>query len=186
MAEPAELRTERLLLRPFREGDVDDVFAYAADDVWRRYLLNPPQTYTRQHAEELVTRYLGADWNSNPNFALVLDGRVVGHVGFVINGRVPAAELGYSLARVHWGKGLALEAARAAVDWAFPTYDLARVFARADARNERSWRLLERLGMTREGLLRQHRVAQDGRADEVAYGLLREEWEPKPGDQLSS
>lgn len=175
--EPIELRTERLHLRPFLAHDVDDVLRYAVDDEWRRYLLNPPQVYTREHAEELVARYLRADWNSNPNFALVLNGCVVGHVGFVIDSRVRAAELGYSLARVHWGEGLALEAVRAGVDWAFPAYDLARVFARADARNERSWRLMERLGMTREGLLRQHRVAQDGTADEVVYGLLREEWE---------
>ena len=87
--------------------------------------------------------------------------------------------MGYSLARAHWGNGFALEAARALIEWAFPTFDLVKVFARADARNERSWRLMERLGMTREGLLRGQRLARDGRADEVAYGLLREKWEAR-------
>ena len=162
IVERVELRTERLLLRPFRPEDVRDVLAYAVDDEWRLYLLNPPQVYTRQHAEELVARYLRADWNSNPNFALVLDGRVVGHVGFVIDSRSRMAELGYSIAREHWGKGLALEATRALIDWGFATYDLARVFARADARNERSWRLMEKLGMTREGLLREEWEARRG------------------------
>jgi len=87
------------------------------------------------------------------------------------------AEIGYSIARARWGQGLVPEAALALIGWAFPTYGVAKVFARADARNERSWRVMEKLGMTREGLLRKHRLTPDGRADEVIYGLLREEWE---------
>jgi ribosomal-protein-alanine N-acetyltransferase len=181
MVEPVELRTERMLLRPFREGDIDDVYAFATDREWSRYLMNVPDTYTRAHAQEFINRNLGRDWDTNPNFALVLDGRVVGSIGLVVSKEHRRAEIGYSLARELWGKGLIPEAARALVDWGFPAYELDKVFARADARNERSWRVMEKLGMTREGLLRQHRAVPGGRADEVVYGLLREEWESRAG-----
>ncbi len=112
MVEPVELRTERLLLRPFREGDIDDVYAFANDPEWSRYLMNVPDTYTRAHAQEFIDRNLGRDWDTNPNFALVLDGCVVGHIGLVVSKEHQRAEIGYSIARTHWGKGLVPEALR--------------------------------------------------------------------------
>ena len=157
------------------------MYAFAADREWSRYLMNVPDQYTRAHAQEFIDRNLGRDWDTNPNLALVLDGRVVGSTGLVVSKEHHAAEIGYSLARAQWGKGLASEAARALIDWAFPSYGLAKIFARADARNKRSWRLMEHVGMTREGLLRKQRAVPGGRADEVVYGLLREEWEQARG-----
>jgi len=90
-------------------------------------------------------------------------------------------ELGYSLAREHWGRGLTPEAARAVMDWGFRVFDLEKVYARADARNVRSWRVMEQLGMQREALLRAHRLEQGERTDEVWYGLRRGEWEAQAG-----
>ena len=85
--------------------------------------------------------------------------------------------MGYDLAPAHWGKGLATEAGRAVIDWIFATYAIEKVTARADAGNGRSWRLMERLGLKREGLLHSHRVLGDSRSDEVVYGLLRDAWQ---------
>jgi RimJ/RimL family protein N-acetyltransferase len=87
------------------------------------------------------------------------------------------AELGYNLTREHWGEGLTPEAATAVVDWGFDAYNLAKVFATADARNERSLRVMEKLGMQHEATLRSHEVRRGERADVVYYGILREEWE---------
>ena len=108
--------------------------------------MNIPAPYTRAHAQEFIDRNLSRDWDTNPNFALVLDGRVIGSIGLVVSKEHHSAEIGYSLARAQWSKGLVPEAARALIDWAFPAYRLAKVFARADARNERSWRVMEKLG----------------------------------------
>ena len=80
-------------------------------------------------------------------------------------------EIGYELARVHWGKGLINEALVAVINWAFERYDLFKIVATADIRNERSLRVMERLGMRREGLLRSHMIRK---ADQVIYGLIRE------------
>lgn len=72
------------------------------------------------------------------------------------------------------------EAARAVIEWAFQSYDIAKVFARADARNTQSFRVMEKLGMQREGQLRKHRHFRGEQVDEVVYGVLREEWPGQP------
>ncbi len=175
MVEPTELRPEQLLLRPFRFEDVDDVVAYASDDEWGRYF-DKPRPYTRRDGEQYVARCVLTDWSIHPQFAVVLDDRVIGAVGLSIDSTNETAELGYAISREHWGKGLGMEATRAVVGWGFRSYDLAKVFARTDARNQRSWRLMERLGMKREGLLRSHRLVRGERRDEVVCGVLRNEW----------
>ncbi len=179
MVDPVELRTERLLLRPFRPEDVDDVYAYAVDPEWARYNKPVPQPYTRRHAEEFVARCVRADPKEHVEFAIVLGGRVVGSVRLTIALEQRVAGMGYSIAREHWGKGLVAEAARAIIDWAFPAFELEKIVSRADARNQRSWRVMEKLGMTRESVLHGSRAACDGPADQVVYRLLREEWEAR-------
>ena len=178
--EPTELTTERLLLRPFRLEDVDDVYAYAADETWGRFLLQIREPYTRQDAVEFVATALLHSWNKQPEFAVVRNGRLVGGVTLRIDTRRKLAELGYSLNREHWGQGLIPEAARAVIEWAFQSYDIAKVFARADARNTQSFRVMEKLGMQREGQLRKHRHFRGEQVDEVVYGVLREEWPGQP------
>ena len=172
-----ELKTDRLLLRPFKLEDVDDVYAYAKDPEWDRYLGLPlPQPYARRDAEEYVAGRVLADWSTEPTFAIVLDSTVIGGIGLRIIETHQRAELGYALARVHWGKGLMPEAVQAVIDWAFREYGSAKIYATADLRNGRSTRVMEKLGMTREGVLRSHGKARGERVDEVYYGIIREEW----------
>ena len=180
MSDDIELRTERLLLRPFGTADADDVYGYAKDPEWARFLLPMiPQPYTRRDAEEFIARRVVASWSIDSAFAIVLDSVVVGGINLHVDERHEKGELGYSLARAHWGKGLTTEAARAVVDWGFSQLGLAKVYASADLRNTGSWRVMEKTGMTREGILRGHTKTQDGRADQVFYGVLRAEWEEK-------
>ena len=181
--EPAELNTERLLLRPFRIDDVDDVLAYAADPEWARFLPPVPLDYTRRHAEEFIARAVLAPWETNPIFAVVLASTVIGGINVRVNVQDETAELGYSIGRPYWGKGLMPEAAEAVIDWAFEEYSLAKVAALAELRNERSWRVMEKLGMKREGVLRSDAKGRDGRVDNVYYGLLREEWKQREGER---
>ena len=69
------------------------------------------------------------------------------------------------------------EAARTAVDWGFERLGLAKVYAMVDVRNARSLRVMEKLGMTPEGVLRSHANVRGNRIDVAAYGLVREDWE---------
>ena len=177
-AEEVELRTERLLLRPFRLDDVDEVFEYAKDPQWAQYLGGHiPQPYTRRDAEQFVAHAVLASWDAHPVFAVELDGRVSGGVDLDMKQIDDIAELGYALAKPHWGKGLMPEAARAAVDWGFEQLGLAKVYAMVDVRNARSLRVMEKLGMAREGVLRSHASVRGNRIDVAAYGLVREDWE---------
>ncbi len=172
------LHTPRLTLRALQPGDVDDVYAYANDPEWSRDLdLAVPSPYSRQDAVRWVAIQVEGSEDELP-FAVVLDGAVVGSTTIRLDERNQAPELGWSLRRDHWGQGYMTEAASALVDFSFRSLDAERVWARAFLRNPGSWRVMEKLGMTREGLLRQHRVDRAGeRVDEVVYGLLRSEWE---------
>ena len=179
VAGPTVLKTERLVLRPFRLTDVDDVVAYANDEEWQRFLLPLPYPYERVHAEQYIAKAVLTDWDVRPILAVVLDGNVIGGINLRIDKRSQTAELGYSISREHWGNGFATEAARAVVGWGFETYDLAKISSQANIGNERSWRVIESLGMTREGVLRGE--LPDGRCpgrrqDMACYGVLREEW----------
>ena len=173
MEGPAELRTERLLLRPFRSDDVGDVLAYASDPEWNRYL-GLPQPYTRRSAEEFVATSILADHETRPSWAIVHEGRVSGGLGLTSRS-AGTAELGYSLARPLWGRGLTTEAAGAVVTHGFESYGLARIYAFADIRNEASWRVMEKVGMRREGLLRSNRLVAGERIDDVLYAVLNDE-----------
>jgi RimJ/RimL family protein N-acetyltransferase len=108
---------------------------------------------------------------------VVLDSVVIGGISLSVDDFHENAQLSYSLARVHWGKGLTTEAATAIVDWGFGELGLAKVYGNSDLRHVASWRVMEKIGMTREGVLRSHRRAREGRSDRVYYGILREDWE---------
>lgn len=179
--EPTELHTERLLLRPFRLEDVDDVLAYRNGEEYSRYLFpGVPYPYSRSDAEGYIARRLLASWDSDATFAIVLHGTAVGGIDLRVDASNRVADIGYSIARQHWGKGLMTEAVSAVIDFAFETLELAKVSASANLLNVGSWRVLEKLGMRREGVLHSQAVARDGtRMDEVHYGFLREEWEAR-------
>ena len=184
-AEKVELKTDRLLLRPYRLEDVDDLFEYRSDAEWARYLPHVPQPYTRTAAEEAVARNVLESWETDPTWATVLDQKVIGGV-WLMGIHDEAGGLGYELSREHWGKGLMPEAALAAIDWGFESRGLAKIHASADSRNTRSERVLQKVGMSWEGLLRSQHKAREGRSDSLQYGILRNEWETKRGLGLSN
>ena len=175
---PIELKTDRLALRPFTFGDVDDYFEYAVDPEFGRYI-NQPRPFTRRRAEEDVAGSILNSWESLPSFVVVLDGKVVGDIFLNIkawNGASGVGDLGVFIATPHWGKGLAPEAAKAVVDLGFQEYGLAKITSHSDTRNEAALRVMEKLGMTQEGRLRKHVVRQEERKDMAVFGILQQEW----------
>jgi ribosomal-protein-alanine N-acetyltransferase len=167
-----ELRTERLLLRPFKAGDVADALAYREDPEFARFLTHIPQPFTRRDAEAFVALNMSEPWQTSPTFAVVLHGTVIGTVSFEVDAQARTAMLGYAIGRPWWGRGIAAEATRAALTWSIETFDLARLWASTDARHVRSLRVLEKLGLQREALRVAHHVGRDGEwIDELVYGL---------------
>lgn len=90
-------------------------------------------------------------------------------------------ELGFALARQVWGRGIARCAVAAVLRFAFEELGVHRIEADTDPRNERSLRLLERLGFEREGLLRQRYCVGDELQDSVVLGLLYPSWQARGG-----
>lgn len=175
MPNPTELRTTRLLLRPVQVGDAKDLFALGSDYEFAYFYLAAPGY---PQAVDILRDYIAqANWDDRPSFAIALEGRVVGEAYLNIYHPDLIGELGYAIAREQWGKGLALEAAQAVLDYGFEVFNLAKIFAEIDPRNVRSLRVLQKLGMKQEGLLRSHVIRRGERADKMYFGLLREEWE---------
>ena len=176
---PERIETERLVLRRWSLADAEDVLADAADPEWSRFL-PVPKPYERRHAEQAVAGWVLEDWSTNPDWAIEIAGRASGGINLRIDHQHRRGELGYALARRHWGKGYMTEAVRAVIDAAFATLpDLARVQAGANARNRASIRVMERLGMTHEGTIPHAPQGAEFKRREagVIYAILREEWE---------
>ena len=174
---PTEIRTRRLVLRPFAPDDVDDVFHYAQDQEWARYL-SLPQPYLREHAVDFVQKQRNLDRAKTPVWAIEREQVVIGGIGLDLDVRHRRAVLGYSIARPAWGRGLMTEAAGAVIDAAFGSCpDLNKVCAAANPENRGSTRVMEKVGMAREALVRRHIVHRGQLVDDVWYAILREEWQ---------
>ena len=176
-AHSVELRTARLVLRAFRVSDSGDVVAYASDPEWSRFILAPiPHPYTKADAESFIQSTMQDSTETGLQFAIVLGATVIGGVHLRIDRAARVGEVGYGLSRAHWGQGLTPEAAQAVVDWGFRTYELAEVLARHDVDNERSARVLEKIGMLRDGPAREETTGAKRRMV-VTHRLSRGEWE---------
>lgn len=186
MPERTELRTARLLLRPFQLDDAKDVLEFAneenefgrtfsSDEEFASMHIQGPVTH--QMVDSLLAHIIDTPWRDHPRFAIVSEGKAIGEVELKIDHDHLVAELAYGIARRHWGKGFATEAAHSVLGYGFNTFNLAKVYAWLDPRNVRSKRVLEKLGMRQEGLLRSHGIRRGKRVDSLIYGLLRDEWE---------
>jgi RimJ/RimL family protein N-acetyltransferase len=176
---PNIIETARLHLRPIGFQDVEAVLSYATDPEWARYL-PVPQPYLREHAEQFVASQVLLDRERHPAWVIEHTGVVRGGINVRFDFANQVGEMGYSIARSHWGQGLTTEAAQAVLDAAFVAYEaLKRIRAMADVRNTGSLRVMEKIGMRREGTLRQNRITRGESIDEVWCGILRSEWEAR-------
>lgn len=144
-----ELATERLLLRGWRESDLDAYAAIAADEETMRWVggMQPRPTAWRTlalYAGHWALRGYGL-------WAVECGGELVGRIGLWRPEGWPGLELGWMLARHTWGNGYATEAAAAAVAWAWEQLDVDRLISLINPDNARSIRVAERLGMRKLG-----------------------------------
>ncbi len=175
------IQTDRLILREFEPEDWRPMMRYQSDPEFLRFY------HWTERLPSDVQRFLRMfiDWQQERprtrfQLAIVLreEGRMIGNCG--IRMKEPAAleaELGYELDRACWGRGYASEAAGAIVDWAFRELHLHRVWASCIAENTASARVMERLGMTYEGRLRENDWIKGRWYDSLIYGILEHEWE---------
>jgi RimJ/RimL family protein N-acetyltransferase len=181
------IETDRLLLRAFRRGDVDAVFAYRQLEDVARFLYDPPMT--RESCAEIVQARITQLAFAQDGDRMVLaverkaDPGVIGEISLTLRDfEAGQGEAGYILSPYFQRRGYATEAVRVLLRIGFRDLDLHRIYARCDSRNVASWRLMERLGMRREAHFREHKLIKGSLDEEYVYAVLAREWAERAVD----
>ena len=174
------LETERLLLRELTAADEADVHEYACDPEVTRFQPWGPNTPEITH--NVVQGWLEQQqqWpRREVNLAIELksERKLIGVISFrVKNDGSRTADFGFAMNRRYWNQGYATEAARAIIDAGFRSLHLHRVWAGCDTKNIGSYRVMEKLGMRREGCLLKDAWQKGEWRDSYRYAVLEEEW----------
>ena len=174
-----ELDTPRLRLRPLQDADAEALFAIFSNPVAMRYWSTAPWTDIAQAQRRIADDAAGHERGQHLALGIVrrVDGRLIGRC--TLFDHWPGcrrAQVGYILDASAWGQGFAAEAVGALLRHGFEAMDLNRVEADIDPRNTASARLLQRLGFSREGLLRERWIVDGEVSDSEVYGLLKREF----------
>ena len=182
---PLPIRTERLVLRRFVAGDLDDYHAYHSLPETARFLPGEAKSYTK--SMESVGKYANFVFEKEGDWiCLAIEAAdSPGLLGEVVLKWMPGcgqAEIGWSLAPEARGKGIAMEAAEALLNLGFEELHFHRIDAKLDALNTASAALCERLGMRRESTQVDKWHYKGQWATEVVYAILEQEWKSRhPG-----
>ena len=173
------IATDRLILRRFRKADAPVLAAYRSDPEVARYQ-SWDAPFSLLRAETAVANFIASDPDKAGWFQYAIergdDRQLIGDVAVHLHDNLQQAEIGFTLAREHQRHGYATEAVSAVLDRLFRVQGLHKVAGECDARNVASASLMERLGFTREGLLRQQTFIKGEWTDDLIYGLLSSEW----------
>jgi RimJ/RimL family protein N-acetyltransferase len=174
------IKTPRLVLREIADEDASAVHAYASDAAVVRHLDWGPNTAEdTARFLDIVRTARDAIPRTAYHLAIVLRApdRLIGGCRIEIrNAASGNGDIGYVLARDAWGQGYATEATRALLTFGFQSLALHRIWATCDVENSMSARVLDKIGMRREGELR-HAVRRRGEwRDSYLYAILEPEW----------
>lgn len=173
------IRTKRLILRDFNETDWQAVHGYASDPEVVRYMDWGPNT--EEETKVFIRRSISHQKEKprrNYTLAIILkaEDRLIGSCGLhVANPDNREGWLGYCLNRHFWGQGYATETAKALLRFGFQQLGLHRIYATCDPANIASVHVLEKIGMQREGHLREHKWAKGRWRDSLLYAILDSE-----------
>ena len=176
--EPIE--TERLIIRRMRDDDLRDFLEYESDSEHTRYLSR--SAYTEGQARDFIATARDLALGPEEDYlhlAVEMEstGKMIGTVCVKVASQAHRqGDVGWFLHHSHQGQGLASEASRAMMDFAFGTLGLHRVTAHCDAQNVRSRAMMERLGMRQEAFFRGIVHFDEVWHDQYLYAMLAQEW----------
>jgi RimJ/RimL family protein N-acetyltransferase len=175
-----QVETARLVLRELEEEDWTALHEVESRPEVARYQSFEPRTAEESRAYVLDTiESAAASPRLTYDLAVVLasGGQLIGRCGLgVTDFELREAVLWYTLHPDHWGRGYTTEAARAMLGFGFGELMLHRIWADCDPRNTASWRVLEKLGMRREGHLIENARIKGEWVDSLIYAVLNREW----------
>lgn len=169
------LETERLLLRPRTMADKDDIFEYASDPDVTQYLIWPTHRSIADTIAFLESTSANSSKRDSIGFVIELkeSGKMIGDCAFHhIDTQHHRLEIGFVLNRSFWGKGYMTETVREMIRFAFEEMGMHRVEANCDLENERSAKVMERCGMTLEGVFRDHELRRGRFVTVKVYSIL--------------
>jgi RimJ/RimL family protein N-acetyltransferase len=178
------IKTDRLVLRPFEESDLDDVYGYQQLPEVARYLMLPPRDRA-QTAAALKYRIEHPTLEKEGDIlvlAVVLQetGALIGDVNLAwVSEQHRTGELGFVFDPRYHGKGYAREAATEILRLGFEQMDLHRIVGKANARNAASAGLMTRLGLRKEAHFMKSEFIKGEWCDVVVFAMLGEEWPPR-------
>lgn len=168
-------------MRPFSLSDALRVKELAGEREIAETTANIPHPYEDGMAEEWISTHQDAfDSEQSVVFAIELrpEGPLIGAIGLGISKIHQWAELGYWIGKPYWNHGYCTEAAREVLRYGFEDQNLNRIQARHMPKNPASGRVMEKIGMSPEGTLRQSLRRFDAFEDAVMYSILHEEYVP--------
>ncbi len=178
--ENIHLETERLILKPLSEQDAEEIYENVKVYDIARWTINIPHPYPRSEAiryirqsMELIEKGKSYELSIRFNSSKELVG-VMALLNVDIEHR--NAELGYWIAKKHWRKGIATEAAFKILQFGFQDLNLERIYARCFHENEASRRVMEKIGMEPEGKFRHEVFKENKFIDMIYYGIIRDDW----------
>ena len=179
-----DITTNRLILRNMRMSDAKDIYEYSCDPEVARHVLW--EAHQNIHQTKAYIRYVLRQYRmgSPSSFCMELKetGKVIGTIGFMwISNENRSAEVGYSLSRAHWNKGYMTEALAAVLRFGFEDLNLNRIEAQYECDNPASGRVMEHVGMHKEGTLKERLYNKSRFVDVELYAILREEWRRRNG-----
>ena len=167
------ITTERLFIRKFTHDDWKSVHEYTSDSNVMKYI--PEGVFTEWDAKKFVMDNSGGNAKYFPIF-IRKDQALIGHIFFHKYFGEHTYEIGWVFNPKYYNKGYASEAAHSILKYGFETMKLHRVIATCQPENISSYRVMEKIGMRREGLFRKCIPQGDEWWDEYFYAILEEEW----------
>jgi RimJ/RimL family protein N-acetyltransferase len=178
------LRTRRLVLRPFRADEGPRVDELAGDRAIADTTANVPHPYPAGGGQAFIATH-APRWAAGEDavFAMALaeTDETIGVISLQVNPVGNLAVLGYWLGHAYWNNGYTTEAARAVIDFGFERMGLNRIEATYLMRNPASGRVMEKAGMTLEGVMRQAMRKWGVYEDVGMQSILRSDWEAARG-----
>lgn len=168
------LETERLRIREFCPEDWRAVYEYLSDPMVMKYI--PEGIFSEEKTQEFVGENMG---DKSEKFPVILkaENRLIGHIAYHPWFMPQTYEIGWVFSPRYYNQGYATEAAAAFLKYGFEEQKLHRIIATCQPQNPPSYRVMEKIGMRREGEFRQCIFRENGEWwDELFYAMLEEDW----------
>lgn len=162
-------------LRDIKFTDTEDIHSYASLDAVSKFQGWGPNTQkeTEDHVKSVLKR------DENHYHKVIVDeqsDKVIGAIEMTIDKSNASGEIGYILHPRFWGKGIMTKTVEQIIDYGFNQMKLNRIWATTDTENIGSEKVMKKIGMTKEGIIRQNIKLKEGYRDTLIYSILSSEY----------